>query len=166
KSLGFGPGVLGVVFAIGGLGSLLGASMATRVTIRFGAGPALIGSLVLMASAMGMITLAQTAGLLALVIMIGQQLGDAFWIYYESTGTSLRQVRTPDAMLGRINGTFENIQFAGLLLGAGLGAAIGEWVGLRATILTGSGLVLLAALVLLASPVRAVHHLGSVEAIS
>jgi len=46
------------------------------------------------------------------------------------------------------------------------GAAIGEWVGLRATILTGSGLVLLAALILLTSPVRAVHHLGSVEAIS
>jgi predicted MFS family arabinose efflux permease len=159
KELGFGPGVLGVVFAVGGIGSLLGATFATRATATFGAGIALIGSLVVMGSVMGMITIASTAGLFALIIMIAQQLGDGFWIYYESTGTSLRQVQAPESMLGRINGAFENIEFIGLLIGAGLGALVGEFVGIRATILTGAALVILAALPLAISPVRHVRTL-------
>ena len=159
KVLGFEPGVLGFVFAVGGIGSLLGATFATRATARFGAGIALIASLLLMGSVMGMITVATTAGLLALVIMIVQQLGDAFWLYYESTSTSLRQVQAPESMLGRINGAFENLEFIGLLIGAGLGALVGELVGIRATILGGAGLVILAALPLIVSPVRRVKGL-------
>ena len=41
-------GALGFIFATGGIGSLLGAAFSTRATARFGAGPALIGSLVLL----------------------------------------------------------------------------------------------------------------------
>ena len=163
QSLGFGPGVLGVVFAMGGIGSLIGATWSMRATARFGAGVALIGSLLVLSGAMGSITLARTARPLALGIMIGQQFCDAFWLYFESTSTSIRQLHAPEAMLGRINGAFENLEFIGLLIGAGLGALIGERIGLRATILTGAGLVVLAALSLLLSPVRTVRGLRPVD---
>jgi predicted MFS family arabinose efflux permease len=159
KTLGFEPGVLGFVFAVGGIGSLIGASVSTRATARFGAGVALIGSLVALGVFTSAITLAQTAGLVALLIMVSQQLGDAFWLYYESTSASLRQLQTPEAMLGRINGAFENIEFVGLLLGAGLGALLGETIGLRVTIISGAGLICLAAVPLALSPVRKIRRL-------
>ena len=70
------------------------------------------------------------------------------------------ELSAPDAMLGRINGAFESVEFVGLLLGAGLGALIGETVGLRATLITGSALVALAGLPLLLSPVRRTRALA------
>jgi predicted MFS family arabinose efflux permease len=160
QTLGFSAGALGFIFASGGLGSLLGAALSTRATARFGAGPALIGSLALLGIGQGSITLATSAGVVALAILIGQQMTDAFWLYYESTSMSLRQLNAPDALLGRINGAFESIEFVGLLLGAGLGALIGETIGLRATLITGSGLLVLAGLPLLFSPVRSTRAIA------
>jgi MFS family permease len=154
QTLGFSPAALGFIFATGGIGSLIGAAFSTRATARFGAGPALIGSLVMLGLGQGSIVLASSVGLFALLVMLGQQLTDAFWLYYESTSMSLRQLNAPDAVLGRIIGAFESIEFVGLLLGAGLGALIGETVGLRATLMTGAALLTLAALPLLLSPVR------------
>lgn len=154
QTVGFSPGALGFIFATGGIGSLIGASLTPRATRRFGAGPALIGSLVLLGIGQGSIVLATSVSLISVMILLAQQLTDGFWVYYESTGTSLRQVHTPDAMLGRVNGTFESIEFVGLLLGAGLGALIGETIGLRATLITGSSIVALAGIALLLSPVR------------
>jgi predicted MFS family arabinose efflux permease len=160
QTLGFSAGALGFIFATGGLGSLLGAAFSTRATARFGAGPALIGSLALLGIGQGSITLATSTGLVALSISIGQQMTDAFWLYYEATSMSLRQVSAPDAMLGRINGAFESIEFVGLLLGAGLGALIGETIGLRATLITGSALLVIASLPLLLSPVRSTRAIA------
>ena len=97
--------------------------------------------------------LATSVGLFSLLVLLGQQMTDAFWLYYESTATSLRQLNAPDAILGRINGAFESIEFVGLLLGAGVGALIGETIGLRATLVTGASLLALAALPLVFSPV-------------
>jgi predicted MFS family arabinose efflux permease len=163
EELGFPVGALGFIFATGGIGSLIGAAMSTRVTARFGAGAALIGSLVILAIGQGSITLATSVGLFAVIVMLGQQLTDAFWLYYESTSMSLRQLNAPESMLGRINGAFESIEFVGLLLGAGLGALLGEFVGLRATLVTGSALLALAALPLVLSPVRETRELTVAE---
>jgi MFS family permease len=163
EELGFPVGALGFIFATGGIGSLIGAAMSTRVTARFGAGPALIGSLVILAIGQGSIALATSVGLFAVVVMLGQQLTDAFWLYYESTSMSLRQLNAPEAMLGRINGAFESLEFVGLLLGAGLGALLGEFVGLRATLVTGSALLAVAGLPLLLSPVREMREVTVAE---
>jgi uncharacterized protein YqgC (DUF456 family) len=106
------------------------------------------------------ITLATGVGIFAVALLLGQQLSDAFWLYYESTSTSIRQLQAPEQVLGRINGAFESVEFTGLLIGAGIGAAIGEWVGLRAALLTGGGLVVLSSLPLVLSPVRTMRGLS------
>jgi predicted MFS family arabinose efflux permease len=108
--------------------------------------------------------LATSVSLFAVIVMLGQQMTDAFWLYYESTSMSLRQLNAPESMLGRINGAFESIEFIGLLLGAGLGALLGETVGLRATLITGAALLAVAGLPLLLSPVRETRALAPVEA--
>ncbi|MDQ2683176.1 MAG: hypothetical protein M3Y37_06585, partial [Chloroflexota bacterium] len=129
----------------------------------FGAGTALIGSLIMLGLSWGSITLASGVGVFAVALLLGQQLSDAFWLYYESTGTSIRQLHAPEAMLGRINGAFESIEFTGLLVGAGLGALIGEYIGLRAGIIAGGALVALSSLPLVFSPVRTMKRLDGAE---
>jgi Na+/melibiose symporter-like transporter len=162
-TLGFSAGALGFIFASGGIGSLIGAALSTRATARFGAGTALIGSLIMLGLSWGSITLASGVGVFAVALLLGQQLSDAFWLYYESTGTSIRQLHAPEAMLGRINGAFESIEFTGLLIGAGLGALIGEYIGLRAGIIAGGALVALSSLPLVFSPVRTMKRLDGAE---
>jgi Na+/melibiose symporter-like transporter len=154
QTLGFSPGALGFIFATGGIGSLIGAALTPKATRRFGAGPALIGSLIMLGLGQGSIVLATSVSLMSVLILLAQQLTDGFWVCYESTETSLRQVHTPDSLLGRVNGSFESIEFVGLLLGAGVGALIGETIGLRAGIVIGSSIVALAGVALLFSPVR------------
>lgn len=163
QTLGFSAGALGFIFASGGIGSLIGAALSTRATARFGAGTAIIGALVLLGLSWGSITLASGVGVFAVGLLLGQQLSDAFWLYYESTSTSIRQLHAPEAMLGRINGAFESVEFTGLLVGAGVGALIGETLGLRAALITGGGLVVLSGLALLLSPVRNLKRLDGTE---
>ena len=129
KELGFSPGALGFIFATGGIGSLIGSALTPKFTRWFGAGPALVGSLIMLGFGQGSIVLASSVGIVAVAIMLSQQMTDGFWVYYESTGTSLRQLHAPAAMLGKINGAFESVEFAGLLIGAGLGALVGETIG-------------------------------------
>jgi len=157
QSLGFSPGALGFIFATGGIGSLIGSALTPKATITFGAGPALIGSLVMLGLGQGSIILASSVSLFAVTIMLAAQMTDGFWVYYESTGTTLRQLHAPGEMLGRINGAFESIEFIGLLVGAGVGALIGETIGLRATLATGASIVALAGISLLLSPVRTIR---------
>jgi predicted MFS family arabinose efflux permease len=154
ETLGFSVGALGFIFASGGIGSLIGAALTTRATATFGAGLAMIGALVMLGLSWASITLATGVSVFAVALLLGQQLSDAFWLFYESTSTSVRQLHAPEEMLGRINGAFESVEFTGLLIGAGLGAAIGEFVGLRAALITGGSLVILSALPLWLSPVR------------
>ena len=158
EEVGFSPGVLGVLTATGGIGSLIGSVLTPKATLAFGAGPALIGSLLMLGLGQGSIILASSVGLFAVAVMLAQQLTDGFWVYYESTGTTLRQLHAPGEMLGRINGAFESIEFIGLLVGAGVGALIGETIGLRATIATGACMVALAGVSLLISPIRNVRE--------
>jgi MFS family permease len=77
---------------------------------------------------------------------------------------SLRQLNAPESMLGRINGAFESIEFIGLLIGAGVGALLGETVGLRPTLITGAALLALSSLPLLLSPVRETRALVADDA--
>ena len=45
--LGLGPAAVGVVFALGGVGALVGAFAADPVASRFGQGPTMVASMVL-----------------------------------------------------------------------------------------------------------------------
>jgi hypothetical protein len=43
RSIGLAPGVLGIVFAIGSIGFIVGATLPTRLVQRLGVGPTLPG---------------------------------------------------------------------------------------------------------------------------
>ena len=75
--LGFSAAALGVLFAVGGIGSLAGSALAGRVTARFGAGRALVLCLVFVSLGQTSIALAQEVSVVAVALLVVQQLTDA-----------------------------------------------------------------------------------------
>jgi MFS family permease len=157
QELGFDPGVLGLIFATGGLFSLIASLISGRVTHLIGVGPLLIGSMICVGAGQTLITLASAATLFAVVMMLFQQSMDLPWTLYEITQVTLRQAITPDEWQGRMNGSFHLLGFGGSLLGALLGGWIGEAFGLRAAIVIGAAGVLVATIPLIVSPVRSLR---------
>jgi MFS family permease len=154
REVGFSPGVLGMIFAVGGVSSFFGAVLAERVTRRLGLGPALILSLVLTGAGSLMIPLASAVSLLAAALLIVNQLiTDPAATVNDIAAVSLRQAIAPARLLGRVNGSIRFAVLLSTLAGTLLAGLLAERVGLRPTLLVGAGLNLLAAGWLVLSPV-------------
>ena len=154
QDLGVDTGRQGMVYAVGGLSSLAGALLASRVTARLGLGRALAWLLVIAAFGQTLIPLAPSAAALGIALMVAQQLiTDPAITIYEVAAVSLRQRLTPDALLGRMNASLRTLNFAASLAGAAAAGLLGDVIGLRATLLGGAAAVLAAGLSLRLSPV-------------
>ena len=162
QRVGFDPGVLGMIFAIGGVSSLAGALLAQRIShARLGA--AMVGALILTVIGQAFVPLASEVGLLALALLIGQQLlTDGALTLFDINSVSLRQAITPPHLLGRVNACLRVADFGALLLGTLLATVASEAIGLRATLWIGVGFTALAAFGLALSPVRDVDHIPAV----
>lgn len=160
RELGFSPGVLGMIFAVGGVTSLLGAVAAGRVTRRGGIGPTMIIAAAISAVGLLFVPAARDASLVGAALLIASQcVTDPAHTVFSIAEVSLRQSVTRPGFLGRVNA---GIRFSSLLMMLGgtlLAGALGETVGLRPTLLLAAGLNVLSVLWLVCSPVR-----GMVEA--
>ena len=156
RDLGFEPGILGMIFAVGGISSFLGTVATGRVTRRLGIGRAMVAGLVLMGLSQVFIPLAQGATVIAVLLLVAQQLmGDGAFIVYDISQVSLRQALAPERLLGRVNAGVQFIELGAMLLGLLIGGLLGETLGLRATLVVGACGTALAALWLVLSPVWA-----------
>jgi MFS family permease len=155
RELDFKPGVLGVIFAVGGASSLVGAAVAGSLVRRIGVGPTMILGVLLAAGGQVLIPFAREANLFAVLVLIaGQLITDPGAVLYEINDVTLRQSVTPAPLLGRVNGTIRFGEFALMIAGTLLGGVLGEYVGLRAGLFAGITCLFAAALPLLLSPVR------------
>jgi MFS family permease len=155
RGLGFEPGVLGVIFGLGGISSLFGAALAGTAARRFGAGPAMIAGLGMMGISMLFIPIAHGAGIVAAGLLIAQQIsGDGMFMVADINATSLRQSIAPERMLGRVNAFHRMLDLGFTLAGILVGGEIAARVGLRAALYIGAGSMIAAAVWLLVSPVR------------
>jgi MFS family permease len=165
RDLGFNTGVLGMIFAVGGVSSLLGAVLAQRSARTFGVGPSMWGGITLMAISMLFVPLAPQAGVVAAALLIAQQLvGDGGVTVFEVNQMSLRQSLTPERMLGRVNAAIRLSTLAAMLAGSLIGGVMGELVGLRATLLAGAAVTFAAAGCVFLSPARWLRETPEVEA--
>jgi predicted MFS family arabinose efflux permease len=154
RELGFAPGTQGMIWAVGGVSSLVASVLAGRVAGRLGFGRAMIAGVALMGCSMMLIPMARDASLAALAFLIGQQLGDGGFTVYEITQTSLRQTITPDRLLGRVVASTRFAALAAMLAGSLAGGVLGETLGLRWTLVAAATGVLLSTLWLVCSPLR------------
>jgi MFS family permease len=159
--LGLGAAAIGIIAGFGGLSSLVGATIAERVTRRLGVGPAAIASMLVATVGFALIPLAPAAmPILAFGFLVGQQLiGDGAVTLYDVAETSVRQARVHDRALGRVAATVQ-VGSVGAQLAAALAAGLlAEVIGLRATAFLAPLGTLVAAGILVASPVRHLRDL-------
>lgn len=158
RGLGFNPGILGMIWAVGGFSSFLGAALTARMTKRLGPGLAMVVGLGLFGVSELFIPLARGATLISAAFLIAQQLGDGFFIVYQINQVSLRQSIASERMLGRVNATMQFLHLGTTLAGSILGGLLGDILGVRTVLFLGAGGTLLAALVLAASPLRGLKN--------
>ncbi|MFO1396328.1 MAG: MFS transporter [Burkholderiales bacterium] len=166
RELGLSAGAIGVTYMAGGLGCVIGAAFAERLSARFGVGPIIVHGLILTALAWQAFGLISGPVWMATVLLgVTMLVFDFGGILYGINYLSLRQAITPDRLMGRMTATMRFLTVAMAPLGSLAGGMLAEHIGLRATLLTVGvlGLVLSAAAVLW-SPVRRHRALPAVAA--
>jgi Na+/melibiose symporter-like transporter len=104
QELGLSVVVLGVLVSAGGIGALVGAALAERVTRRFGLGRTITWTRIISASLGVLTVLAGGPPLLAAAMLLANQLfGDALGMIYEIDEMTVRQTLVPHHLLGRAN---------------------------------------------------------------
>ncbi|HEX6870350.1 MAG TPA: MFS transporter, partial [Micromonosporaceae bacterium] len=130
--IGLSAAELGLVLGIGAFGALSGGLLANRVTRAVGLGRTL-----------RLATL--TAGLVPLLFLVptgpgpfsvgiltaGYGVAGFMLVIYNVNTVTLRQVVTPDRLLGRMNASYRMVLFGTIPLGALLGGTLGQYLGLR-----------------------------------
>jgi MFS family permease len=139
EELGLQPATIGLIAAVGGISSLVGALIAGRTSRRIGVGPAILLGLTLFTLGNLLIPLAPAgSAVLAILFLVGQQLiGDIGATLEEITELSLLQATVPNELLGRVNSTYDFVTHLALLAGTIGAGLIGEFVGLRQALLFG-----------------------------
>jgi MFS family permease len=162
RELGFTPGPLGLTFAVGGVASLVAALLAGRVTARLGVGRTMVAGLLLTGLGILLLPLARGAGLVAFVLLIGQQvIGDGGATVFEINQSSLRQRLAPAWALGRINAASRSAGLGATLLGIGAAAALAQTGGYRVALVVGAAATLVGAAALLTAPaLRSANRAG------
>ena len=146
---------LGIVIALGGVGNLIGALIAPRVTARYPLGKVLIASAVWLGLTSLFIPLASEPGWFSIACLGAAQLfGDVAHPILAINELTLRQKVSPPLMLGRVNACFQLLFKALFPPGAILGGGLAVWIGARQTLLICSLGILASALWLFFSPVR------------
>jgi Na+/melibiose symporter-like transporter len=156
---------IGIVAAVGGISSLFGALLTTRLTGRFG-----VGRVLLVAMLVGMlgsywIPLAPVgAPLLAMAFLIGQQLiTDPAMTAFDITDTSLRQSIVYDRQLGRVNATVRVAVLVAQLAVTLAAGFLALQIGIRAMLFIGPTIGLLGVVALWFSPVRRIRRIEDLE---
>ena len=158
RELGFGPGVLGMIFAVGGVTSLFGALAAGPVTRRAGIGPTLIvGHLVTGLGSLFLIAAGDTSALAVVLLVANQCVTDPAATVADITSTSLRQSVAPARVIGRVNAGIRFISLLMTLVFTLLAGLLAGAIGLRGVMAFGVALNFLPALWLVLSPVRGIR---------
>ncbi|HEX4721757.1 MAG TPA: MFS transporter [Pseudonocardiaceae bacterium] len=142
--LHLGPTGYGLLFTAYAAGGVLGGLCAVRVRELLGAGPAVIGSMLLLGLPFLLIALVPN-GYLAGVAMVVMGTGEGVW---NVLTMALRQAVIPDPLRGRVLSAFRTFGWGAASVGAAVGGVLAHWFGLRFPVLL-AGVALPAAALLL-----------------
>jgi MFS family permease len=162
RELGLSAGTIGVVLAVGNLGTLAAALTARRISDRFGVGRTIVLAASLFAPGTLLIALAPK-DLAIPLITLGMLIIGFGVILFNVTAISLIQAITPDRLLGRANASRRFVVWGVIPFGGLIGGALGSAIGLRETMVIGALGGLVSILPILFSPVRSVGRMSELE---
>jgi MFS family permease len=154
SELHLGAGQIGVAFALGNVGALVGAFFANRVARWFGLGPTIVGSLFLGGLDLVFVALAPVGGDAVPFLIAGAFFGGLSQMVYNINQVSYRQAICPPRMQGRMNATVRFLVWGTMPIGSLIGGAVASVIGLHETIWIAAILGFIPALFPLLSPVR------------
>lgn len=135
RELDLNAGIIGIIFAIGNAGSLVGAALASRIGARSGPGPSILLGSALRAAGTAAIPIAAIVPALAIPILVIAQLVQAFgWSIWSVHQGSTRQMLVADEIRGRVNGSFLFLVRGMTAIGGFLGAALADSFGVHWTL--------------------------------
>lgn len=149
------PAEMGIAIAMGGAGSLVGATFAPAIGRRFGLGHTFIAAVLAMACAYALIPLAHGPRPLPMIFLMVQQFfSDLSFTTYLINELTVRQTVAPEAMLGRVNAAMQLMSRGVFPLSAIAGGVLAGTIGIRQTLALAVCGVFVASLWLIASPLR------------
>jgi predicted MFS family arabinose efflux permease len=148
KELGFEAGPLAMIFAVGGVSSLVGSVLVGPVTRALGVGPAMIAGLLVAGLLLMPLVAARGHGTSAAVCLLVQQLGDGAVLVFLINEVSLRQTIVAPGLMGRVNSSAAFMRSIARLSGVLIAGVAGDIIGLRATLGLGGAVVTLGAIFL------------------
>lgn len=163
RQLRLQPWEYGLALTFGGAGGFLGALIAPRLGAWLGAGRAIFLARALVVVpwlALAVLPVNVASGGFVLVTLVAA----AQFLYCLSMGiedpndTGYRQSVAPDAIQGRMNSTIRTINRVVFFFGALLTGVLATLLGYRVTIGIGAAIFLVAALIVLFSPLFAARH--------
>ncbi len=147
RDLDMGQGMLGVVYAVGAVGGLIGAVMAERVASTIGEARTIPLSVLLGVPGFALVPLAlHVPGDPAIWFIAGWVLSTWGGVVYNVTQVSYRQRMCPPELLGRMNASVRFLVWGVLPLGSLLGGVLGSSIGIEATLWVAVGIEALALL--------------------
>lgn len=164
RELGASPGLVGVLMAAEGLGTLAGAALAPRIGRRWGS-----ARTTLVTSALGSVT--------ALLIPLGDGAAGMVWFALGTIGfaagvvvgsittRTLRQRVTPSELLSRVMATVRFVSWGAIPVGSLAAGALGSVIGIRGALWCTCVATFLPVAILWASPVRRIRDLEDVPAV-
>ncbi len=155
RTLHLSPSVVGVILAVGNAG-FIGALVAPRIVKRFGLASTLIWSMLLAAVVQAFVPLAARG--FAIPFLIAEQfVASAATPVYNIAQVSWRQSTVAAELQGRMNATVRTIAWGTLPLGAIVGGALSERIGIIPTLVVAAIVQVSAVIWLLNQDVRAIE---------
>lgn len=147
RDMALPTGQLGLIFATGGLGAVLGGVLAPRLGRWLGPGHALALGVAAFALGAACVPMVQGAGWAAVGWLLAQQIvGDAGHTVQDVFDRSLRQTAVPARLLARADAGIRSVGHLATLAGAMLGGALGTLHGTRTVLWLAAAVAAAAAL--------------------
>lgn len=152
--LGQGAFAIGLLLAANGSASVLGAVVARRATTRAGLGSAMTVAILVMGAGVLLIPLAGSVPFPLPLLIAGEALSGLGITVFNVNYLSVRQLVTPDDLLGRTTATLRFFIWGTIPIGAMTGGILGSSFGLPATLFVAGLGVCASSLWLVTSRVR------------
>ncbi|HEX5990094.1 MAG TPA: MFS transporter [Solirubrobacterales bacterium] len=160
RNLGISPGALGLVMAVGGIGSLIGILLTGRLSRRIGLGRTLIAGFVITPAPLLLVPAAAGAPSLALPMLAVAELFNGLGLMLLDVGLgALYAAAVPDALRARVSGAFLLVNYGVRPIGALGGGLLAGAIGLQTTMWVTAVGALLGVLWLLPSPMPQLRDL-------
>ncbi|MFX4290869.1 MFS transporter [Streptomyces bohaiensis] len=158
NEMGLSGAAVGVLMAVGGVGGVLGAAFAGRLSRRFGQVRAMWTSYLFTVPVALLIPFAD-GGWQTVLFAVPWFVMSFGIVAYNVGQVSIRQQLCPPELLGRMNASVRFLVWGIMALGALTGGALGEWFGIRGALLVGAIGMSAGVLWLVFSPLRPLRDL-------